>query len=70
MTLFRESVGTTVGSYLTRCRVAEAQRLLVTTAMTAAEVAHAAGFGSQSSFYTHFTRACGLSPSSYRKRLR
>ena len=37
MTLFRENVGTTVGSYLTRCRIAEAQRLLVTTTTTAAE---------------------------------
>ncbi|HWU46817.1 MAG TPA: helix-turn-helix domain-containing protein [Humibacter sp.] len=70
MTLFRERVGTTLGSYLTRCRVAEAQRLLITTSMAAAEIAHAAGFGSQSSFYEHFTRMCGSSPSVYRRRLR
>jgi AraC-like DNA-binding protein len=70
MTLFRENVGITVGGYLTKCRIAEAQRLLVTTTKTAAEIAHAAGFGSQSSFYTHFTRACGCSPSAYRQRLR
>ena len=70
MTLFRDNVGTTIGTYLTRCRIAEAQRLLVTTTMTAAEIAHAAGFGSQSSFYTHFTRVCGFSPSAYRQRLR
>ncbi len=70
MTLFREAVGTTLGSYLTRCRVAEAQRLLITTAMTTTEIAHAAGFGSQSSFYDHFTRACGRSPGAYRRALR
>jgi AraC-like DNA-binding protein len=70
MTLFRETVGTTIGNYLTRCRVAEAQRLLLTTTLTTTDVAHAAGFGSQSSFYAHFTRVCGLSPSAYRKRLR
>jgi len=70
MTVFRERVGTTLGSYLTRCRVAEAQRLLITTSMTAAEIAHASGFGSQSSFYEHFTRACGSSPSGYRRNLR
>jgi AraC-like DNA-binding protein len=66
MTLFRETVGTTLGKYLTRCRIAEAQRLLLTTSMNTAEIAHAAGFGSQSNFYSHFTRDCGLSPSAYR----
>ena len=70
MTLFRETVGTTLGCYLTRCRVAEAQRLLITTSMTTAEIAYAAGFGSQSSFYTHFMRTCGSSPGAYRHRLR
>lgn len=66
MTLFRETVGTTLGAYLTRCRMAEAQRLLLTTGMTTSEIAHAAGFGSQSSFYAHFTRSCNVSPSAYR----
>lgn len=66
MTLFRETVGTTLGAYLTRCRMAEAQRLLLTTTMTTSEIAHAAGFGSQSSFYAHFTRSCNVSPSAYR----
>jgi AraC-like DNA-binding protein len=66
MTLFRETVGTTLGAYLTRCRMAEAQRLLLTTGMTTSEIAHAAGFGSQSSFYAHFTRSCQVSPSAYR----
>lgn len=70
MTVFRERVGTTLGGYITRCRVAEAQRLLITTSMTAAEIAHASGFGSQSSFYEHFTRICGSSPSVYRRNLR
>jgi AraC-like DNA-binding protein len=70
MSLFRDTVGTTLGAYLTRCRVAEAQRLLITTAMTTAEIAHAAGFGSQSSFYAHFSRICGQSPSAYRHGLR
>lgn len=67
MTLFRDVVGTTLGNYLTRCRVAEAQRLLITTSMTTVAIAHAAGFGSQSSFYDHFTRLCGSSPGTYRR---
>lgn len=70
MTVFRQDVGSTIVEYLTRCRVAEAQRLLATTSMTTAEVAHAAGFGSQSSFYAHFTRARGCAPGEYRARMR
>jgi len=66
MTLFRRVVGCSIGAYLTRCRVAEAQRLLVTTNRSTTDVAHAAGFGSQSQFYTHFTRTCGQSPGRYR----
>lgn len=66
MTVFRRVMGSTIGSYLTRCRVTEAQRLLVTTTLSTAQVAHAAGFGSQSQFYEHFTRACGLSPGRFR----
>ncbi|WP_432535888.1 helix-turn-helix domain-containing protein [Kineococcus arenarius] len=65
-TLFRRAVGLSLGEQLTRHRVAEAQRLLVTTSMTTAAVAHAAGFGSQSSLYACFTRACGCSPGAYR----
>ncbi|WP_432482334.1 helix-turn-helix domain-containing protein [Kineococcus esterisolvens] len=65
-TLFRRSVGVSLGEQLARHRVAEAQRLLLTTSMTTAAVAHAAGFGSQSSLYAHFTRACGCSPGAYR----
>jgi AraC-like DNA-binding protein len=66
MSLFRTTFGTTVGDYLTRCRVAEAQRLLITTTLSASEIAHASGFGSQSSFYAHFSRVCSTSPAEYR----
>ncbi|MFJ5145341.1 helix-turn-helix domain-containing protein [Curtobacterium sp. NPDC088465] len=70
MTVFRQDVGATILEYLTRCRVAESQRLLATTSLTISEIAHAAGFGSQSSFYAHFTRACGTAPGTYRAQLR
>lgn len=71
-TLFRESIGVSVGEQLARHRVAEAQRLLVTTETTIENIAHTAGFGSSSSFYDHFTRACGCTPGEYRadRRLR
>ncbi|ABS04928.1 helix-turn-helix- domain containing protein AraC type [Kineococcus radiotolerans SRS30216 = ATCC BAA-149] len=65
-TLFRRATGVTLGDQLLRHRIAEAQRLLLTTSMTTAAVAHAAGFGSGSSLYAHFARACGCSPGAYR----
>ncbi|RZU53426.1 AraC family transcriptional regulator [Krasilnikovia cinnamomea] len=66
MTIFRRVVGLTVGQHLEQCRVAEAQRLLITSDATAAEIAHAAGFGSVSRLYAAFTPACGQSPAAYR----
>ncbi|WP_432562739.1 helix-turn-helix domain-containing protein [Kineococcus sp. SYSU DK003] len=65
-TLFRRATGVTLGEQLLRHRIAEAQRLLLTTSMTTTAVAHAAGFGSGSSLYAHFARACGCSPGAYR----
>lgn len=70
MGLFRGVVGATLGAYLTQCRVAEAQRLLLTGDATMTEIAHAAGFGSQSRFYSCFTTACGEPPGAYRRRHR
>ncbi|WP_033325814.1 helix-turn-helix domain-containing protein [Promicromonospora sukumoe] len=70
MTLFKRVVGTTVGAYIARCRVAEAQRLLITSDRTAAEIAHAAGFTAQSSFYDTFRQVCGVAPGDYRRGFR
>lgn len=70
MTLFKRVVGTTVGTYIARCRVAEAQRLLITSDRTAAEIAHASGFTAQSSFYDTFRQVCGTAPGDYRRAFR
>lgn len=67
MTIFRRITGLTVGRYLEQCRVAEVQRLLLTTDATISEVAHAAGFNSVSRLYASFTTACGQSPAAYRR---
>ena len=67
MTVFRRTVGVTLGQYVTMCRVAEAQRLLLTTSLTVTEIAEASGFGSLSSFYEHVTAACGMTPREYRR---
>ncbi|GAA1175071.1 helix-turn-helix domain-containing protein [Nesterenkonia xinjiangensis] len=68
MGVFKKVLGMTVAEYLTMCRLAEAKRLLLTTDWSAADVAHASGFSSQSSFYVHFKRDVGTSPSGYRRR--
>jgi AraC-like DNA-binding protein len=70
MTLFKRVIGTTVGTYIARCRVAEAQRLLITTDRTTAEIAHASGFTAQSSFYDTFRQFSGTSPATYRRAYR
>ena len=67
MTLFREVLGTTVHTYLTARRIAEAQRLLLTGDATTSQIAEAAGFGSHSGFYAAFTAACGVAPGTYRR---
>jgi len=70
MGLFRRATGMTLNGYLTRCRVAETQRLLLTTDLTIAAVADAAGFGSQSQFYESFSSICGEPPGAYRRKSR
>ena len=67
MAQFRKVVRTTMGDYLTRCRLAEARRLLVTTDLPIGHVASASGFGSVSRFYTAFTTACGIPPAKFRR---
>ena len=67
MTVFRRTVGVTLGDYVTMCRVAEAQRLLLTTSMTVTEIAEAAGFGSLSSFYEHVERGVRDDAARYRR---
>jgi len=67
MAQFRKVVRTTMVDYLTRCRLAEARRLLVTTGLPVADVAAESGFSSVSRFYTAFGDACGMPPAAYRR---
>lgn len=64
---FREVVRTTMGDYLTRHRLAEARRLLITTDLPVNDVASAVGFGSVSRFYSVFTSVCGTPPARFRR---
>ncbi|TQL91084.1 helix-turn-helix domain-containing protein [Pseudonocardia kunmingensis] len=67
MTVFREVLGTTIHTYLTDRRIAEAQRLLLTGTATTSEIAESSGFGSHSGFYAAFAQACGVPPGAYRR---
>lgn len=68
MAVFREVVGDTIGGYLARFRVAQAQRLLLSTTLPVTAVGHQVGFGSTSRFYRVFTDLVGESPGRYRRR--
>ena len=66
-TLFRGLFGMRLRDYLTRQRVAHAQRLVMTTDMKFLDIALASGFGSASRFYAAFHRVCGKAPRHYRE---
>ncbi len=68
--VFRREMGVTIGEYLAQCRVAEAQRLLISTDATTSEIALRAGFGSTSRFYERFVRDTGIAPAAYRRAMR
>ncbi|MGH2535537.1 MAG: helix-turn-helix domain-containing protein [Thermomicrobiales bacterium] len=70
MQLFRAAFGLSIHGYLTRQRIAHAQRLLVTTDLPVLEIALEAGFGSVSRFYAAFRHAGNQTPKAYRARVR
>ena len=60
--VFRRDMGVTIGEYLAQCRVAEAQRLLISSRATTSDIALRSGFGSTSRLYERFGRDVGMSP--------
>jgi AraC-like DNA-binding protein len=68
--VFRRDMGVTIGEYLAQCRIAEAQRLLISSKGTTSEVALRSGFGSTSRLYERFVRDTGMPPGAYRKLMR
>lgn len=69
MALFKSTIGKSIGQYLNQCRVAHAQRLLLTTRHGIQSVGTMAGFQSQSQFHERFRQASGLTPAAYRRAL-
>jgi AraC family transcriptional regulator, transcriptional activator FtrA len=67
---FRAVTGTTPMQWLLRQRVLHAQRLLEATDLPVELVAQQCGFGTATSFRTHFRRVAGTSPAAYRRTFR
>ena len=65
--IFHKAVGKTPYEYLTRLRVEEAKRLLLTGSMSMADISEVCGFSSQSYFNHSFKRRVGTTPSEYRR---
>lgn len=67
---FREQIGTTPKQWLLTARIARAQQLLESTALSLEEVAERAGFSAASTLRGRFTRLLGTSPAAYRRAFR
>jgi AraC-like DNA-binding protein len=65
--IFHRSTGLTPGHFLTALRIAEAKRLLVTTALPVTEISHRVGYSSIGSFSSRFSQSVGVPPSVYRR---
>ncbi|MFE1646092.1 helix-turn-helix domain-containing protein [Microbacterium sp. P01] len=64
---FRGVFGISITSYVQRYRVAEAQRLLLTTDLPSGAVGTRVGFQSTSSYHAAFAAVTGISPASWRR---
>ncbi|MEZ6153728.1 MAG: helix-turn-helix domain-containing protein [Pirellulaceae bacterium] len=66
-TLFKKTFGTTIVNFITRHRIAHAQRLLLSTDDQIISVAADSGFDSLSRFNRAFKQMTGLTPREYRR---
>lgn len=66
--LFKQKTEMSFTDYLTRVRLQEAKRLLVTTDQTIDEIASAVGFKNNSYFTSVFKKREGINPSEFRSR--
>lgn len=69
-TLFKRTFGTTIVTFITRHRVAHAQRLLLTTDDQIIKIASDSGFDSLSRFNRAFKQFTGVTPREYRNATR
>ena len=64
--LFKQSTGLSPHQYLISCRIQQAKQMLMTTALSIAEIAAQVGFVDQSHLARHFKRQFGVPPSQFR----
>lgn len=67
---FKQTTGATPHQWVTRQRVAEAQRLLETTRLSVDRIASRCGLGTAPNLRVHFTRIVGTTPTAYRATFR
>ncbi len=67
--IFRAAVGRSPFEYVTRLRIEEAKRLLLTAGLSMAQVSEACGFSGQSYFNHVFRARVGVTPRDYRRRM-
>lgn len=67
MTIFKKELGYSITQYITRLRIAKAQRLLVTTDQKVIQIAYACGFPTPSRFYTAFHQIAECTPKEFKK---
>ena len=66
--IFKEVVGVSPIQYIIRCRIGEAQNLLIASDYSATQIAAMVGYASVHHFNAIFTKIVGLPPIRYRKR--
>jgi len=67
--LFRRATGVSFGEYVNRCRMENAQRLLLDSSQRVTEISFACGFDSVPHFNRVFRRVTGTSPTLFRRRI-
>ncbi len=65
--VFRQTFGVAPQEYLTRCRLAQAQALLIASDLSVTEVALESGFPSSSRFFAAFAQRHSCSPRTFRQ---
>ena len=70
MKRFRAELDTHVTAYITKCKLEEAQTLLIYSDKTLAEISHDLCFSTQSYFQNLFKKQFGITPAQFRRQAR
>jgi len=68
--LFKQETGTTPAQYLKDIRLTRAEKMLRTTFLSIKQILKQVGIASNTHFVRDFRRKYGMTPTSYRRRLR